>query len=86
MHDAQQCITYGGNLPRLCVSTEVVKMPKRKQKSETGSDIELAKMKVVQLKEELKKRRLSSSGKKAELVARLEDAIHGAGKRPRERQ
>ena len=57
-------------------------MPKRKRKvADTQSDIEPPKLKVAELKEELEKRGLDSSGKKVELVARLEDAIQGAGER-----
>lgn len=42
-----------------------------------GSSLEPSKMKVGDLREELEKRGLETSGKKAELVARLEDALKG---------
>lgn len=53
------------------------KMPPRKRKAAPEpepvvSDLEPSKMKVAELKEELTKRGLDTSGKKADLVARLE--------------
>ena len=43
----------------------------------SGSSLEPAKMKVGELKDELEKRGLDTTGKKAELVSRLEDAMKG---------
>ena len=52
-----------------------------KAKKRPGEDSEdsqdLSKMKVSELREELEKRGLDASGKKAELVARLEEALKG---------
>ncbi len=42
-----------------------------------GNSLELSKMKVSDLKEELEKRSLQTTGKKPELVARLESALKG---------
>ncbi len=48
-----------------------------------GSQIEPAKLKVVELRTELENRGLETEGKKAELVARLEDALKAeSGKSP----
>ena len=43
------------------------------------NDVEPSKMKVAELKEELKKRGLETSGKKGELVSRLEKALEDDG-------
>ena len=59
-------------------------MPPRKRKQQVAdpvastSDVCPAKLKVAELKEELEKRGLDSTGKKAELVSRLEDAINSS--------
>ena len=59
-------------------------MPAGKKRGQTTSEppagsasLEPSKMKVTELKEELEKRGLETSGKKAELVKRLEDALNG---------
>ena len=57
---------------------------KRKQAKQAVEDhredvsIDISSMKVVQLKDELSKRGLDATGKKAELVRRLQDAIAGS--------
>ena len=56
------------------------RMPPRKRKTAPepeppASDLEPSKMKVAELKEELTKRGLEISGKKADLMARLEEAM-----------
>ena len=56
-------------------------MPPRKRKepqSSTSTDVVPAKMKVTELRQELESRGLDSTGKKAELVARLEAALPAA--------
>lgn len=59
-------------------------MPPRKRKQQaaepmaSASDVDPAKMKVAELKEELEKRGLDSTGKKADLVSRLEDALNSS--------
>ena len=60
-------------------------MPPRKRKQAPEpepvvSDVEPSKMKVAELKEELKKRGLETSGKKGELVSRLEKALEDDSK------
>ncbi len=62
-------------------------MPPRKRKTAPApepeppaSDLEPSKMKVAELKEELTKRGLEISGKKADLLARLEEALEDNGK------
>ena len=58
-------------------------MPPKKRQAASGStstaaaSIDPSKLKVAELKEELEKRGLDTSGKKAELVSRLEDALSG---------
>ena len=56
---------------------------KRKQAPEPAPavkcDVEPSKMKVAGLKEELKKRGLETSGKREELVSRLEKALEDYG-------
>ena len=64
-------------------------MPRRKRKQvheEESSDVakkqdtkEPAKMTVAELRKELQTRGLDTNGKKAELVARLEEALKGSG-------
>ena len=53
--------------------------PKKRQADSTtaATSIDPSKLKVAELKEELEKRGLDTSGKKAELVSRLEDALSG---------
>lgn len=59
-------------------------MPPRKRKQpatepeSVTADLDPAKLKVAELKEELEKRGLDSTGKKADLVSRLEDAINSS--------
>ena len=56
-------------------------MPPRKRKepqASSSTDVVPAKMKVAELREELESRGLDSTGKKAELVARLEVALPAA--------
>ena len=60
-------------------------MPPRKRKekaepSSSSSDLNPAKMKVAELRDELESRGLDTSGKKAELAARLEAALGGGKK------
>ena len=52
---------------------------KRQTAARVGATASLdpSKLKVAQLKNELEKRGLDSSGKKADLVSRLEDALSG---------
>lgn len=52
-------------------------MPPKKRQAVATASIDPSKLKVAELKEELEKRGLDSSGKKAELVSRLEDALSG---------
>ena len=53
--------------------------PKKRQAASAtaATSIDPSKLKVAELKEELEKRGLDTSGKKAELVSRLEDALSG---------
>ena len=54
--------------------------PKKRQAAgatAAAASIDPSKLKVAELKEELEKRGLDTSGKKAELVSRLEDALSG---------
>lgn len=60
--------------------------PKKRSQPQTatnGGDTSVvpSKMKIGELKEELEKRGLDTAGKKAELVARLEDALQSQGSR-----
>ena len=57
-------------------SKQVNKMPPRKRISSSLQDP--SKMKVRELREELEMRGLDASGKKGELVARLEEALKGS--------
>lgn len=52
-------------------------MPPKKRQAVATASIDPSKLKVAELKKELEKRGLDSSGKKAELVSRLEDALSG---------
>ena len=60
-----------GEVKSLCSS----KMPPKKRAA--TANLDPSKLKVAELKEELEKRGLDTSGKKADLVSRLEDALSG---------
>ena len=49
-------------------------MPKKRA---TAEDLDISSMKVGDLKKELLARNLDATGKKADLMARLEDAVKG---------
>lgn len=50
-------------------------MPPKKRATAGDDSLDPSAMKVADLKEELEKRGLETTGKKAELLARLEDAL-----------
>ena len=55
---------------------------KRTNPPASGTSVEPSKMKVGDLKGELERLGLETTGKKADLVSRLEDALKNQGKKP----
>ena len=58
----------------LLIHAEPPPTKKAKVSDDDGDTVDFSKMKVAELKEECEKRGLGSSGKKAELISRLQGA------------